>query len=242
MLISQRDLKEKLPAMQAWKQTAWDEIEQKITNPDFPCIFSLKAWKTQSLYLVFCQKGRANNSYEDFITGLQEYSAFIQNTPASERLFNPLLVIFSPEFNDGRSQLAHGWEALNFAHYHDKHPWPESVSQDPNDPSWSFSFSGIEYFINMSSPEHIQLKNRNLGSCLVFVINARKNFDLVASGQTPAGQATRMRIRERVAAYNHGFKPVELDAYGNADNVEWKQYQLSEPQVPRPATCPFKQK
>ncbi|MGG5142233.1 YqcI/YcgG family protein [Alcaligenes ammonioxydans] len=242
MLISQQDLHEKLPSMQAWENTAWNEIEQKIQNPDFPCIFSLKAWKIQSLYLVFCHKGSPGNEYEDFIQGLKSYSEFIITTPESERLFNPLLVVFSPDFHDGHSLLAHGWEALNHAHRHDPSPWPDSVSRNPDDASWSFCFCGIEYFINMSSPEHIQLQNRNLGSHLVFVINARRNFDLVANGQTPDGQATRTRIRDRVADYNQGFRPVELGSYGTVKNLEWKQYQLSEPQVPRPAICPFTQK
>lgn len=242
MLIPQINIEEKKYSMRSWERSAWDEIDKKIQNIDFPCIFSLKAWKIKSLYLLFCQKGEVNQEHEDFRIGLLEYSNFIKNTEESSRLFSPLIVLFSPDFNDGRSLLSHGWEVLNYAHQHDGHPWPDHVSKDPKDPSWSFCFSGIEFFINMSSPEHIQLKNRNLGSHLAFVINARKNFDLVANGKTQAGQETRARIRDRVAQYNNGFKPVELGFYGHIENLEWKQYQLSEPQVPRPAVCPFTQK
>jgi FPC/CPF motif-containing protein YcgG len=94
-------------------------------------------------------------------------------------------------------------------------------------------------FINMSFPAHRQMKSRNLGNAIVFVINPRESFDEVASAQTESGKRIRERIRERVRHYNAGAVPDTLGFFGQEDNFEWKQYQLQEPGSLDLARCPF---
>lgn len=91
----------------------------------------------------------------------------------------------------------------------------------------------------MSSKQHKLLRNRNLGDFLTFVINPRENFDIVASNKTQSGIRTRENIRARVKTYNNGLCPKELGFYGDENNLEWHQYQLSEPSVRRPNRCPL---
>lgn len=84
------------------------------------------------------------------------------------------------------------------------------------------------------------MKSRNLGRYITFVINLRENFDLIADGNAAGGQRVREAIRERIRAYNQGVMPDTLGCYGQDDNLEWRQYQLWEPEGLRLWRCPLK--
>ncbi|MBR7059390.1 MAG: YqcI/YcgG family protein [Neisseriaceae bacterium] len=47
-------------------------------------------------------------------------------------------------------------------------------------------------------------------------------------------------MRKRVSEYNNGIIPSELGFFGDANNLEWKQYTLSEPNTKNLEKCPFK--
>lgn len=222
-----------------WKQKSWLQFSIKMRDPDFPCLFSKSAWNAKSIKFIFCDK-HEDCHYGDFLDGLVQYSEYIKTTPLKKRLFSPLVVFFSPAFHKNNRQHEVGWDALKWVHLHDKYPWPGHIPFEPEAADWTFCFNNIQYFINMSSSEHSVLRNRNLGSQLTFVINARENFDAVANGQTKSGRQIREQIRLRVINYNGGVFPVELGFYGEGENLEWKQYQLSEPDLTRPLECPFK--
>ncbi len=72
------------------------------------------------------------------------------------------------------------------------------------------------------------------------IINPRENFDLVASIETRSGQLIRNKIRSRVVSFNNSPISDDLGFYGDNGNLEWKQYQLKEDGIDRPAQCPFK--
>lgn len=222
----------------AWKQQAWKEFCVKLSAPNFPCLFSKKAWSSKSIHIIFCDKHEDEN-YSDFLHGLVQYTDYVNATPLNKRLFSPLVVFFSPEFNQNKTQHEAGWEALKWVHSRDIQSWPNTIPYDPESPDWTFCFNNVQLFINISTKDHKILRNRNLGSHLTFVINARENFDAVANGQTKGGRLARERIRERVRKYNDGIVPSELGFYGEEENLEWKQYQLSEEGLTRPSKCPF---
>lgn len=92
----------------------------------------------------------------------------------------------------------------------------------------------------MSTNEHNALKSRNLGHDLIFVINPRENFDVVASIETKSGQLIRHKIRMRVVSFNNSPISDNFGFYGDNENLEWKQYQLKEDGIERPDQCPFK--
>ena len=48
------------------------------------------------------------------------------------------------------------------------------VARDPRDPAWAFCLAGTPLFLNMSFPGHRQMKSRNLGRYITFVINLRE--------------------------------------------------------------------
>jgi uncharacterized protein len=224
----------------SWQYEALSDFNARVEDDTFPCLFSKKAFKRGSLLYLFCRK-RQGNKFIDLLLGLLEYTQFVRETPLSERLFSPLIVFLSDELRgDGESQHDMGWSALNWLHRYDPMPWPKGVPIDPQEPEWCFCFNGVQLFVNMSSGDHKQLRSRNLGRQLKFVINPRENFDSVASAHTKSGRLVRQRIRSRISTYNNGFVPQELGFYGEKDNLEWTQYQLSEEGLPRPDICPFR--
>lgn len=232
------ELERKFHELDTWKQHAWESFSIKVSDSKFPCLFSMRAWKNKSIRIIFCDKNE-KLGYFDFLYGLIQYTNYINSTDLNKRLFSPLVVFFSPEFNHNLTQHKVGWEAIKWVHSKDVSLWPSSIPKDPESPDWTFCFNNVELFVNMSTKDHKILLNRNLGPHLTLVINARENFDTVANGQSKSGRLAREKIRERVKEYNDGVLPKELGFYGEKENLEWEQYQLSEEGLERPSQCPF---
>ncbi|MVF14801.1 YqcI/YcgG family protein [Ketobacter sp. MCCC 1A13808] len=222
-----------------WAREALQDFSEIMSDDDFPCLFGRKAWNNASIWFLFCER-RESWTFIDFFNGLNEYTDFLKTTATDQRIYSPLIVFFSQDFNN--KEFRHqsiGWEALNWAHRFDFAPWPHNIPLDPDHENWSFCFNGVQIFINMSSHDHTVLRSRNLGKYLTFVINARENFDAVASINTKSGRLIRERIRSRIYKYNAGVVPQELGFYGDPSNQEWRQYQLTEEGLASPDRCPF---
>ncbi|WP_248920623.1 YqcI/YcgG family protein [Pseudomonas entomophila] len=220
-----------------WTHKTIEHFKETLANPDFPCLFGRKAVIARTCHIIFA---RAQRLADDIARGLADYVRTVEPLPIKQRIGHPLLVFLETAPDTTLSdQQAMAWDVLRQVHARDPHPWPEAVPQDPHDAHWSFCFAGMPLFINMSFPGHQQMKSRNLGKHIAFVINARESFDEVASAQTESGQRIRARIRDRVRHYNDGVMPDTLGFFGHGDNFEWKQYQLQEPGSLNPARCPF---
>ncbi|HGM5582446.1 TPA: YqcI/YcgG family protein [Pseudomonas putida] len=222
---------------QHWTYKTIEHFKEIVGNPGFPCLFGRKAVAAATCHILFA---RADDSANDIARGLADYVRTIAPIPLKQRIGNPLLV-FLETTADGTlaEQQALAWKILQQVHARDPQPWPQDVPRDPHDTQWSFCFAGMPLFINMSFPAHRQMKSRNLGNSIAFVINPRESFDEVASSGTESGQRIRARIRERVAQYNNGVIPDSLGFFGQDDNFEWKQYQLQEAGSLKPSRCPF---
>ncbi|CAK16120.1 YqcI/YcgG family protein [Pseudomonas entomophila] len=220
-----------------WTHKTIEHFKETLAHPDFPCLFGRKAVTARTCHIIFA---RAQQLADDIARGLADYVRTVEPLPIKQRIGHPLLVFLETAPNTTLSdQQALAWDVLRQVHARDPQPWPEAVPQDPHDAHWSFCFAGMPLFINMSFPGHLQMKSRNLGKHIAFVINARESFDEVASAQTESGQRIRARIRDRVRHYNDGVMPDTLGFFGHGDNFEWKQYQLQEPGSLNPARCPF---
>lgn len=220
-----------------WTHKTIEHFKETLAHPDFPCLFGRKAVTARTCHIIFA---RAQQLSDDIARGLADYVRTVEPLPIKQRIGHPLLVFLETAPDTTLSdQQALAWDVLRQVHARDPQPWPEAVPQDPHDAHWSFCFAGMPLFINMSFPGHQQMKSRNLGKHIAFVVNARESFDEVASAQTESGQRIRARIRDRVRHYNDGVMPDTLGFFGHGDNFEWKQYQLQEPGSLNPARCPF---
>lgn len=223
---------------QNWRKGAMQEFAEIVGHRGFPCLFGQKARRIETIQYLFCEK-REFNQHADFFSGLMEYTKLVKETMLKERIFCPLVVFFSEDFYVEGQQHRAGWEAINWIYQSDPEVWPSNVSRDTENPSWSFCFNGVQLFINISSGDHKILRSRNLGKHLVLVINPRQNFDLVANAGTKSGRLIREKIRLRVAKFNNDVVPKELGFYGEEGKLEWEQYQLSEPGLHKPDSCPI---
>jgi FPC/CPF motif-containing protein YcgG len=219
---------------------ALDGFADRVGSESFPCLFARKAWVSETVRFAFAECSGIDE-FDDVLVVLTDYTNFVKNTPLGNRLFSPLVLFFVAAKLDSDNLHELGWRVLNWVHSLDPARWPDDVAKDPDNPSWCFCFNGVQLFVNMSTPEHRDLRSRNLGDYLTFVINPRENFDAVASMKTRSGRLVRENIRKRVADYNGGLIPEELGFFGDENNREWQQYQLEESNLPRPAQCPFSQ-
>lgn len=217
----------------------FNEFTEALSDEAFPCLFGRRAWKDKTNKFLFC--GRlADGGQEHFRRGLLEYTEFVKKTPVRERLFSPLIISVVDFIKEPEKHHLMAWQLMQYLIDNDKAPWPDNVPIDVDNPLWTFCFNNVQLFFNISTPAHQVLRSRRLSSCLTLVVNPRENFDVVANSKERSGQLIRQKIRDRVRDYNAGFVPAELGFFGHDDNFEWKQFQVSEPNLPGPSQCPLR--
>ncbi|HFC8543718.1 YqcI/YcgG family protein [Neisseria weaveri] len=230
----------KVNSEQLWISETYAQFCSLLSSPEFPCPFGRKSFLSKGLFIIFYEKHKEVSVLKK---ALDEYIAFVKSTEVHQRLYNPLIIFFEHSgFHNIQEEHQFCWDILQQLHELDTSTWPKNIPYDANNSSWSYCYGGIELFINMSCPHHQHMKSRYLGEKIVFVVNPRMNFDVVASSKTTKGKIIRERIRERVSNYNQGYVPDELGFFGDENNYEWKRYQLLEPDEKRPQKCPFKAK
>ncbi|RCV57967.1 YqcI/YcgG family protein [Marinitenerispora sediminis] len=223
-----------------WHRDAFNDIEARLTDPGFPCVFSRNAFRKRLLKLIFVENGE-RSGIEHLAGGLEEYVELSREWDGRLDTAYPLAAAFSLDAVAARSveeYHAFGWRVLQELHEMDPEPWPEGVGRDPGSDSWSMSFNGMPLFCNMSSPAHRVRRSRNLGTHFVLVINPRERFDVFA-GDTPSGRNVRSNIRRRIERYDGSPHALQLGTYGTGA-PEWQQYGLVEDNVERTDRCPFR--
>lgn len=231
-----RDAGEVCP-VRDWQTDGFRDVALRLEDKDFPCLFARHAWKSQTLLFGFVS---VHNASANLVAIMQSFVQRTRRLPEEERLYSPLLLIFEqPGLDSLKEAQRFGWQQLQILHDSDPHDWPAHIPLNPQDSAWTFCFGGIEFFFNISCPGHSQIRSRNLGKRVVFVVNPRAHFDILASQHDPKGSKVREKIRNRVCDYNNGYLPSELGFYGNESSLEWKQYQLNEPGALNPERCPL---
>jgi FPC/CPF motif-containing protein YcgG len=222
-----------------WRIAAYRELTATLAREYFPCPFAQKSLQLRSQWFVFLESLEPDE-LERLRVSLLDYLHVSQTAEGKRRLLLPLVVLVRPEelLRPLAEYHQRGWAALQYLHDHDVSAWPADVPQAPEHHLWSFCFGGVQLFVNFSSPGHEERRSRNLGSSMAFVINPRKNFDVVA-GNDPEGDAVRRRVRARIAAYDGRHHAEDLGTYGDPNNREWRQYAAAEPSAPLPASCPL---
>lgn len=214
------------PFFRVWMLRALGQFEDAMENDNFPCLFGKKSIKLKQFYLFFSSINRPS---EDLTNCFHEYTEFVKNIPARDRIYSPLVIFFERNaFSSLSDEHNYAWNVLQELHDQDEAPWPLDVSHNTEDENWSFCFNGVPLFVNISCPKHEVMKSRNLGEHIVLVINPRENFDEVASAASRGGKTVREKIRKRISVYNNGVTPSTLGFYGEKENYEWRQYQLEE--------------
>ncbi|MFP7493850.1 YqcI/YcgG family protein [Terribacillus saccharophilus] len=131
------------------------------------------------------------------------------------------------------------WDLLSGTTAYDPVNWPSDIPQNPDDALWEYCFGGEKYFMYCATPAHQQKKSRYF-PCLMLAITPRwvlKKFE----SKPKAAAGIKQNIRKRILAYDTSDIHPDLNAYGNHDNHEWKQYFLHDDNS-SPTACPFHRK
>ncbi|MFE0650039.1 YqcI/YcgG family protein [Streptomyces sp. NPDC059534] len=229
-------------AAEVWHRAAFGEVASRLSDPDFPCVFSRNAFRKGLLRFVFVEdrEGGEDGGFGHLAAALTEYVELSKGWDGRLDTAYPLVVLFSPDAVTGSSVAeyqAFGWQVLQELHHRDPAPWPQDVGRDPGSASWSMCFDGMPLFCNMSSPAHEVRLSRNLGAYFALVINPRERFDVFA-GETPSGRKVRANIRDRIHRYDGIPHSPQLGSYG-VGALEWFQYGLIEENAERTGVCPF---
>lgn len=239
-LVSQAELFEADYTGLPWHKTVADNLTQRLTKPTgFPCTFGVNAFARDLVLFAFIE----TLDFEGLEASRQAINDFVDVSLAWDKKVNtaqPLLMCFSLEAATGQTPEdyhAIAWRVIQHWHDHDPDPWPDMIPTDAHEPYWSMCYRGMQIFINVSNPAHINRNSRNLGPHMVFVINPRERFDVVA-GASPEGQKVRDIIRKRVTAYDKVSHCPQLSNYLYGD-LEWWQYGIIDENRDRQDKCPF---
>lgn len=223
-----------------WHREAFNDIESRLNDVDFPCVFSKRAFRKNIIKFIFVENVE-ESGIQHLGDGLKAYVEISKRWDGDLGTAYPLIVVFSKKAVSMQSvddYHSFGWMILQRLHDIDTEPWPDDVGVDPNSSSWSMCFNGMPLFFNMSTPANRVRRSRNLGSHFIFVINPRERFDVFA-GNTPNGYKVRENIRNRIKRYDGVTHSSQLGSYG-AGTLEWWQYGLIEENVERKDQCPFR--
>jgi FPC/CPF motif-containing protein YcgG len=205
------------------------EFEEFVNDAGFSCL----AGKG-----VVHQRGHVVRSYaplatrEATIALAADLSAFTapSATPTTLRAFVAVFPARAP-----RSELAFErrlWAQLQLLHEHDDPSarWDPNVSDDPDDPMFSFSFAGCAYFVVGLHAYSSRISRRFRWPALIF--NPHSQFGRLRG----EGRFARMQqaIREREIAVQGSLNPNLAD-FG--ERSEARQYSGRE--VERDWKCPF---
>ena len=240
-VIAQNDLVSADYPGPSWHRDVANDLADRLTPPSaFPCTFSQNAFRRGLIDFIFVER-RDADGLEQLREDLAAYVAAAGQWNGKVNTARPLVVAFSrvaayADSLEGYHRI--GWEILQDWHDNDPAPWPDGVAREPNAPYWSMCFAGTQLFVNFSTPAHVQRKSRNLGRHLLFIVNPRERFDIVA-GATPEGQRVRQVIRDRAEAYDGIPHAPELGSFLKGE-IEWWQYGVSDDNRERTDHCPLK--
>lgn len=223
---------------EAWKAEYVKEFESIGLARDFPCTFLRPAYQAGHIKFHFMgdpgDEAQRRAGYAAIRDYVQDVLATEDDGTAALKI---LLVVVNADAISGPHEDA-AWSLLNDFAAMDPVPWPSEVPTDPNSESWAYCISGARLFVNISSPEHVKRRSRNLGRHLVLVVQLRDGVDFIAPPNED-GDAVRRSMRRRVAAYDTVPVSPDLATHGQGTNRDWKQFWLGDRTTTHEGQCPF---
>ncbi|MDQ1721792.1 MAG: uncharacterized protein QOI26_1526, partial [Pseudonocardiales bacterium] len=192
----------------------------------FPCIFGVSAVRKGTARYSFIPAGRSR------VAALA--AALTEFTLIATALGNRTSLVCFFDFEAGVNTLEeyrdHFWALLGELQAGDTSEWPPDISDNPQDPTWEFSFNSTPMFVVANTPSHLDRRSRQ-ARYLTITFQPRFVFDDLKAG-TPAGDKARTVIRRRLASYDSVERTPLLGSFGQPGNVEWSQYFLDDDNAP----------
>ncbi|ETT85299.1 YqcI/YcgG family protein [Viridibacillus sp. FSL R5-0477] len=238
-LLEKRWIDVHFETLPLWQQSAFTSFSSMIADEDntYPCFPARHAFLSNYLRFSFVGDPRELSSLNDLANCLRTYGKCSRdsgkNTALAIFLETPEEIIEDYDWEDYRKLF---WSILNQLTIFDEKDWPTDMPIDPSHHKWAFCFDGEPYFIFCATPAHRLRKSRHFPSLLI-VFQPRWVFDEI-NNSTDNGLKMRKLIRKRLVAYDGISVHPDLKWYGKEDNLEWKQYFLSNDDISE-SKCPF---
>ena len=212
----------------------------------FPCVGAKSAF-VRGNYRLSIHGGLAEpRTLPALCRNLQQYVGEVDNMTAGGK-FATFVAVFRSQVIPSELAFEHLlWRQLQMLHDACGKPWDDTVSSDPSNPHFSFSFGGRAFFIVGMHPRASRVARRFCWPTLVF--NLHEQFEqLREDGKMPRMQQV---IRDRDRKLQGTINP-NLRDFGDA--TEARQYSgrpvepswtpplvVDEPAADKPAArCPF---
>jgi FPC/CPF motif-containing protein YcgG len=204
------------------------EFIQRIDEQDYPCVGAKSALHTKQYRLgSFGKMGE----HETTLRLAEALKTYIQETLSSSSKYMTMVAVFDDEVTSEIEFEEKLWKQLQALHDADRDAaWDPTVSNNPEDPNFSFSFNGSAFFVVGLHP-HASRKARKF-SHPAMAFNLHHQFEKLRED----GVYDKMKkvIREREIAFDGGINPMLTD---HGDGLEAPQY--SGRKVDANWKCPF---
>ncbi|SNZ10256.1 hypothetical protein SAMN05421503_1644 [Terribacillus aidingensis] len=223
----------------SWQQDMLQCFHSKLSDQEnkFPCIPATAGHALGQFRYGFADDPTTEDAAKQLAGLLEEYGKNSREFGS----YTSLIVFFDTAKQqelqlDVPAYFKIFWELLSRATDYDTSNWPVQIPKDPKEILWEYCFGEEKYFMYCATPSHQVKRSRNF-PCMMLAITPRWVLEEFQSKPKPAA-AIKNKIRQRIRAYDSNEVHPDLNAYGNNDNLEWKQYFLHDDNT-SPARCPF---
>jgi FPC/CPF motif-containing protein YcgG len=204
------------------------EFIQRIDATDYPCVGAKSALHTHQYRLGNYGKMGERDTTNDLARDLKMY---IEETLASDSKYMTMVAVFEDEIDSEIDFEQKLWTQLQKLHDADADsPWDPTVSNNPEDKNFSFSFNGSAFFV-VGLHSHTSRKARKFTHAAM-AFNLHHQFEQLRK----MGIYEKMKkvIREREVNYDGSINPMLND---HGEGLEAAQY--SGRKVDSSWKCPF---
>lgn len=207
------------------------DFKNFILEENHPCIMANTVFQMDKYQLKVYEVLGSRKTADALMTDLQNY---IAHYDFESKDFESFIAVFPEAEVVSEIEFENLlWRQLQFLHDMDNSPWDPTVSDDPNNPNFSFSIGGKAFYVVGLHPQASRMARRAPYPTLVF--NLHSQFEKLR--EMGVYHKVRDKIRERDTALQGNINPV-LQDFG--EESEARQY--SGRQVGQNWKCPFHHK
>ncbi len=196
-----------------------------------PCVMANTVFKMENYHLKVYESLLNYGNTQSILSDIETY---IDHYDFDSNVFESLIMVFRNDAFATENEFEKAlWNFLQRLHNNDNEAWDPNVSDDPDDPNFSFSIKGKAFYIVGMHPGSSRLARQAPYTTVVF--NLHWQFEKLR--EMGAYQAVKNRIRLRDEHLQGSINPM-LEDFGN--DSETKQY--SGRKVGSAWKCPFHHK
>ncbi|CAM2011470.1 guanitoxin biosynthesis heme-dependent pre-guanitoxin N-hydroxylase GntA [Acanthopleuribacter pedis] len=195
-------------------QFVHSQFRHMVLSPQFSCVGAKSAVKSNMYRFTLYKEMGTPETTADLARDL---ALFVKDQESLGSI-NTFIACFDKPYPTSEQHFEDMmWHQLQHLHDEDLIPWDQCVSQDPNDPHFSYSFFGRAFFVVGMHPAASRYARRFAYPCLVF--NAHHMFQhLRDAGKFDSFQKA---IRRKEFSLQKGLNP-NLTDFGDASDA--RQY------------------